>query len=65
MDDLGGLMKASMLVLGIAMAVGRFEDVQRWAILEFAKSITTVKPTYFPCPEERSHKRMKNMRAGK
>jgi hypothetical protein len=48
--DVSGLVKAGMLVLGVATACGHFEAVQRWAIMEFAKSITTVKPTYFPFP---------------
>ena len=45
--DTSGLIKAGMFVLGIATAAGHFEDVQRWAIMELAKSITTVKPTHF------------------
>lgn len=54
--DISGLLKAGMLVLGIATAVRHFEDVQRWAIMEFAKSITTVKLTYFRFPSEHAHK---------
>ncbi len=50
--NISGLVKAGMLILGIATVTGHFEDVQRWAIMEFAKSITTVKPTYFPFPDQ-------------
>jgi len=63
--DISGLVNAGMLVLGIATAAGHFEDVQRWAIMEFAKSITIVKPTYFPFPSERSHRQTYSARPRK
>jgi hypothetical protein len=34
-----------MLGLGVATAVGHFEDAHRWAVTAFAKSMTTVKAT--------------------
>jgi len=45
--DISGLVRASMLILGLAMATGYYQDVQRWAIMEFAKSLKTSKLHYF------------------
>ena len=38
MSDITSLVKACLLILGIATSLGDFEDVQRWAIMEVPRS---------------------------
>jgi len=38
--DLGGLIKGLLVVIGIAMALGRLSDLNRWAVREAFGSFT-------------------------
>jgi len=59
--DVSGLIKVCLLVLGVASMSGSFEEVQKWAILEFAKSLkTTNTPDFFGGSQSSSNRRVRS-----